>query len=108
LKHIVSTWALCSIANLEQALDEIYRVMQPGGALHLVEHVLHSDNRNVQRLQQALTPIQKHIADGCHLNRNIERALKDTGLELAECRYFDAEGIPKIAQRMLLARAVRP
>ena len=108
LNHIVSTWALCSIANLEQALAEIFRVLKPGGALHLVEHVLHSENRNIQRLQQALTPIQKRIADGCHLNRNIERALKDAGLELAECRYFDAEGIPKIAQRMLLARAVRP
>ena len=84
LDHIVSTWTLCSIANLEQALAEIYRMLKPGGALHLVEHVLHSENRN------------------------IERALKDAGLELAECRYFDAEGIPKIAQRMLLARAVRP
>lgn len=108
LDHIVSTWTLCSIANLEQALAEIYRVLKPGGALHLVEHVLHSDSRKIQCLQQALTPVQKRIADGCHLNRNIERALKGAGLELAECRYFDAEGIPKIAQRMLLARAVRP
>ena len=108
LDHIVSTWTLCSIANLEQALAEICRVLKPGGALHLVEHVLNSDSRKIQYLQQALTPVQKRIADGCHLNRNIERALKDAGLELAECRYFDAEGIPKIAQRMLLARAVRP
>lgn len=104
LDHIVSTWTLCSIANLEQALAEIYRVLKPGGALHLLEHVLHSDNRKIQCLRQALTPVQKRIADRRHLNRNIERALKDAGLELAECRYFDAEGIPKIARRIWRAR----
>lgn len=107
LDHIVSTWTLCSIANLELALDEIYRVLKAGGTLHLVEHVLHNDNRTIQRLQNLLTPIQKRAADGCHLNRNIERAIIDAGLELEECRYFDAAGIPAIGQRMLLARAVK-
>lgn len=107
LDHIVSTWTLCSIANLELALDEVYRVLKAGGTLHLVEHVLHNDNRTIQRLQNLLTPIQKRAADGCHLNRNIERAIIDAGLELEECRYFDAAGIPAIGQRMLLARAVK-
>ncbi|WP_374666362.1 class I SAM-dependent methyltransferase [Acinetobacter sp.] len=107
LDHIVSTWTLCSIANLELALNEVYRVLKAGGTLHLVEHVLHNDNRTIQRLQNLLTPIQKRAADGCHLNRNIERAIINAGLELEECRYFDAAGIPAIGQRMLLARAVK-
>lgn len=107
LDHIVSTWTLCSIANLELALDEVYRVLKAGGTLHLVEHVLHNENRTIQRLQNLLTPIQKRAADGCHLNRNIERAIIDAGLELEEYRYFDAAGIPAIGQRMLLARAVK-
>ena len=107
LDHIVSTWTLCSIAQLEQALDEVYRVLKVGGIFHLVEHVLHNEKPSIQRLQNLLTPIQKRLADGCHLNRNIERALKDAELELVEAEYFDAEGIPSIGQRMLLARAVK-
>ena len=107
LDHIVSTWTLCSIAHLEQALDEVYRVLKVGGTFHLVEHVLHNERPNIQRLQKLLTPIQKRLADGCHLNRDIERALKDAELELKECLYFDAAGIPAIGQRMLLARAVK-
>ena len=105
LDHIVSTWTLCSVANLETALDEIYRVLKVGGTFHLVEHVLHDQNLYIQRLQNLLTPIQKRLADGCHLNRNIQRALTDATLELRECTYFNAVGIPKIGQRMLLARA---
>ena len=108
VENIVSTWTLCSIAELEQSLQEIYRVLQPGGTLHVVEHVLNRQNLNIQRLQHLLTPIQKKVADGCHLNRDIETALLETGFEIETLSYVDAEGIPKIGQRMLLALFRKP
>ena len=104
LDHVVSTWTLCSIAALDQALDEIYRVLKPTGTFHLVEHVLHNENATVRRLQNVLTPLQKRVADGCHLNRNIETLLIQHGFDYIEKQYFDAQGIPKIGQRMLHAR----
>ena len=108
LQHVVSTWTLCSIADLAQSLREIYRVLQPGGTLHVVEHVLNRQSLNIQRLQHLLSPIQKKVADGCHLNRDIEVALLETGFELGEVRYIDVAGIPSLAQRMLLARVHKP
>ena len=108
LQHVVSTWTLCSIADLAQSLREIYRVLQPGGTLHVVEHVLNRQSLNIQRLQHLLTPIQKKVADGCHLNRDIEVALLEMGFELGEVRYIDVAGIPSLAQRMLLARVHKP
>lgn len=108
LEHVISTWTLCSIADLSQSLREIYRVLQPGGHLHVVEHVLNRQNLNIQRLQHLLTPIQKKVADGCHLNRDIETALLETGFEIEELNYINATGIPKIGQRMLLARLRKP
>ncbi|RKG54849.1 class I SAM-dependent methyltransferase [Acinetobacter cumulans] len=107
LDHIVCTWTLCSIADVELALDEVYRVLKVGGTFHVVEHVLHNESHNIQRLQNLFTPLQKLVADGCHLNRNIEQALKNADLEITELQYFDAEGIPSIGRRMLLARAVK-
>ncbi|GAA5630438.1 2-methoxy-6-polyprenyl-1,4-benzoquinol methylase, mitochondrial [Acinetobacter calcoaceticus] len=104
LDHVVSTWTLCSIAQFDQALAEIYRVLKPTGTLHLVEHVKHPDSAKIQSLQTLLTPIQKRIADGCHLNRDIERHLLQAKFKFIEKQYFDAEGIPAIAQKMLLAR----
>lgn len=107
LDHIVCTWTLCSIADVELALDEVYRVLKVGGTFHVVEHVLHNESHNIQHLQNLFTPLQKRVADGCHLNRNIEQALKNADLEITELQYFDAEGIPSIGRRMLLARAVK-
>ena len=104
LDHIVSTWTLCSVANVDQALAEIYRVLKPTGTLHVVEHVKNTDSVKIQRWQQLLTPIHKRLADGCHLNRDIESHLTKAKFKFVEKNYFDAEGVPVLAQKMLLAR----
>lgn len=107
MDHIVSTWTLCSIENLPQALNELHRVLKPSGILHVVEHVQYQDNRRLAYLQDLLTPLQKRLAEGCHLNRNIEQALKQAHFRFHEQDYFDAAGVIKIARRMLFARVVK-
>ena len=108
IDHVVSTWTLCSVQRLDQVLKEIKRVLKPNGTLHLVEHVLNTENKKIRQLQHLITPIQKRLADGCRLNRNIELALSKAGFQLNQYDYFYAEGIPKIGQQMLLARAQKP
>lgn len=108
IDHVVSTWTLCSVQRLDQVLKEIKRVLKPNGTLHLVEHVLNTENKKIRQLQHLITPIQKLLADGCRLNRNIELALSKAGFQLNQYDYFYAEGIPKIGQQMLLARAQKP
>lgn len=105
IDHLVSTWTLCSIADLETALHEIYRVLKPQSTFHLVEHVAYNDQSKLRTLQNLLTPIQKVIADGCHLNRDIEAELAKASFHCVEKHYFDANDIPKIGRRMLFARA---
>lgn len=90
---VVSTWTLCSIAHVEQALKEIYRVLKPGGRFHFIEHGL-SREPDVQTWQNRLNPIQKVIADGCHLNRNI-RQLVEAQFDTVTIEEFYAEKEPK-------------
>ncbi len=105
VENIVSTWTMCSIVDLTQALQEIHRVLKPEGNLHLIEHVQYHDNSTLKKLQDLLTPIQKVLADGCHLNRNIELELLNAGFKFSEKYYFDAEDLPKVGRRMFMARA---
>lgn len=92
---VVSTFTLCSIPDVKQALSEIYRVLKPGGRFFFLEHGL-SDESNVQVWQNRLTPIQKRIAGGCHLNRNIRALIEEQFDQVAIDKLY-LENTPKVA-----------
>jgi len=67
---VVSTFTLCSIRDVSQALSEVYRVMKAGGKFLFLEHGI-SPEPNVQKWQHRLDWLHTRLADGCHLDRNI-------------------------------------
>jgi ubiquinone/menaquinone biosynthesis C-methylase UbiE len=91
---VVSTWTLCSIKHVEQAIAEIHRVLKPGGKFLFIEHGL-SNELKIQAWQHRLTPIQKIIADGCHLDREIKTLIAKQFSNLA-VKEFYAPDKPKI------------
>lgn len=92
---VVSTFTLCSIPDIEQALAEIYRVLKPGGRFFFVEHGL-SHEPDIQTWQNWLTPLQKRIAGGCHFNRNM-RQLIEQPFDQVDLEAAYAEQLPKVA-----------
>ncbi len=91
---VVSTWTLCSIAKVEQALGEIHRVLKPGGRFFFIEHGLSRD-RKTQVWQHRLTPIQKALADGCHFDRDI-RDLVENQFSQSTIKEFQPENLPAV------------
>jgi ubiquinone/menaquinone biosynthesis C-methylase UbiE len=79
--HVLATWTLCSIPDVDRALSEIRRVLRPGGLFHFVEHG-RSPGRKVAGWQDRLTPLQRRVAGGCHLNRSIDQLVRDSGIRL--------------------------
>ena len=67
----ISTYTLCSIKNVTSSLNEIFRVLKPGGKYYFLEHGL-ADNPKTQKWQHRLNPIQNIWAGGCNLNRDIK------------------------------------
>jgi ubiquinone/menaquinone biosynthesis C-methylase UbiE len=89
--HVLSTWTLCTIPDVRRALAEIHRVLRPGGVLHFAEHGLAPDPK-VARLQHRLTPIQRRLFGGCHLDRPIDKLVAAAGLTVTRMDTYYMSG----------------
>lgn len=78
---VLCTFSLCTIPDPDRALAEVLRVLRPGGALHLLEHG-RSPDRRVSGWQRRLEPMQRRVAGGCHLTRDVPALVASAGLEL--------------------------
>jgi len=91
---VLSTWTLCSIEDPIAALHEIGRVLRPGGTFHFVEHGL-SPEAGVRKWQNRCNGLQRKIACGCNMNRDIPALIAEGGLSIEALDTFYAKGDPK-------------
>jgi ubiquinone/menaquinone biosynthesis C-methylase UbiE len=78
---VVTTWTMCSIPSIELALQEMRRVLKPGGRLLFVEHG-RAPEPDVRWWQDHLTPVWKRFSGGCHLNRPIPELIQHAGYRI--------------------------
>ncbi len=90
----VSTFTLCSIEQVNQAVSELNRVLKSGGRFLFLEHGL-SPEPSVQKWQRRLNWLQVHLADGCRLDRNIKELIAAQPFSSVEVAEFYLESTPK-------------
>lgn len=82
---VVSTLVFCT-ADVKRGLEEILRVLKPGGRLIFIEHVLPKENPS-RTLFNVLTPVWKRLASGCHLNRDFLEYIGESSFILDDYEY---------------------
>lgn len=80
---VVTTWTLCTIPNVTQALNEMKRVLRPEGQFIFIEHG-RSPDPGVLAWQNRLTPLWRRVAGGCHLNRRIDDLIGEAGFRIMQ------------------------
>lgn len=104
--NALSTFTLCTIPDVDRALREVWRVLVPEGRFFFLEHGL-SDHPRVATWQHRLTPLQRRIGGGCHLDRDIAAIVDRSGLRIERLDRFAISG-PKVYSTMYSGVAVRP
>lgn len=83
---VVLTLVLCTVPDQRGALQEIRRVLRPGGRLLFIEHV--RGEGRAARWQDRVTPLWRRLAGGCHPNRDTVAAIQTVGYRIESLEHF--------------------
>ncbi|QSP93840.1 class I SAM-dependent methyltransferase [Marinobacter salinisoli] len=103
---VLLTFTLCTIPDWSAALQQMKRVLKPGGELLFLEHG-QSPDASVCKWQHRVTPVWKKFAGGCHLNRPIGDLIQQSGFKILELENLYIPKTPKIAGYVYKGRAVK-
>lgn len=82
---VVSGLVFCSIGDVPAAFREVRRVLAPGGALRMLEHV--RSTTWYGRVQDFLQPAWTKVAGGCVPNRDTVGAVERAGFSIEPGQY---------------------
>ena len=80
---VVSTFTLCTIPGVVEAIRGIRRVLKPCGQFIFFEHGL-SPDPSVRRWQERTEPFFLLVFGGCHVTRDIPSLIKQGGFKIEQ------------------------
>ncbi|XP_011630835.1 methyltransferase-like protein 7A [Pogonomyrmex barbatus] len=91
---VVTTRSLCSVKSVQSTLQEIRRVLTPGGKYIFVEHVPEKESTFVRWLQIVLTQtgIWPSLFGDCRLDINCVTDIKNAGFKKISWTFLDLDG----------------
>jgi SAM-dependent methyltransferase len=100
----VATLVFCTIPDPAGALDELGRVLKPGGRLLFIEHVRSEDPR-LAAWQDRLEKPWRFLGDGCHCNRDTVATISASRLRLGEIKHDRLPKSPPIVRPLVRGSA---
>ena len=91
---VVSTFTLCTIPGVVDAIQGVGRVLKPGGKFIFFEHGLSPDS-GVRRWQKRIEPLFQWAFEGCHITRDIPSLISEGGFTVEEIETGYLAPFPK-------------
>jgi protein-L-isoaspartate O-methyltransferase len=105
---VVCSLVLCSVADPDAVLRQLFSLLRPGGELRYLEHVASTGLRSqVQRLADAT--VWPRLLGNCHTHRDTERSIVAAGFELQQPRreWVLPKWVPMPVSETAIGRAVK-
>jgi len=83
---VVATLVLCTVDDPRATVQEVTRVLKPGGRFLFLEHV-RSDDPGSARWQDRLEAPWRFVGAGCHCNRDTLATLRASELEIGHVEH---------------------
>ena len=93
---VLLTFTLCTIPDWRCALEQMRRVLKPGGKLIFCEHGAAPDT-GVRRWQDRINPLWKKVCGGCNINRPMDEMLTASGFRFESLETGYMPKTPRIA-----------
>ena len=87
---VVGTLVLCSVDRVEVVLEEVLRVLKPGGRFYFLEHVAAPEGSWLGWLQRAVRPVWCRVLDGCRPDRDTLSRIAQAGFAQWQWEAFQA------------------
>jgi len=100
----VATFVLCTVDHPEQVLNELQRVLRPGGRFLFLEHV-RADSPGLARWQDRLHGPWLLFGNGCHCNRPTPATFEASGLAVERMDRDHLDGMPPLVQPIITGSA---
>jgi len=91
---VVSTFTLCTIPGVAEAIQNLRRVLKPGGKFIFLEHGL-SPDLSVRRWQERTEPFFQWAFEGDHLTRDIPSLIEGGGFKIGQMDTGYLASFPK-------------
>jgi ubiquinone/menaquinone biosynthesis C-methylase UbiE len=91
---VVSTFTLCTIPGVVDALAGVRRVLKPEGRFLFFEHGRSPDPR-LHRWQRWSEPLTRLLFEGCHVTRDIPSLIETSGFRLEDLQTGYLSAFPK-------------
>jgi ubiquinone/menaquinone biosynthesis C-methylase UbiE len=85
------------VAQPELVLQEVLRVLKPGGRFLFMEHVAAPEGSWLCHLQRLLNPLQRLLADGCNVNRCTGKVIQGAGFSTVDLKHCRVGSCPLLA-----------